>query len=184
MKIDHPISMKIVLLFILVASISTSCIPMIMHGNMKKGMMHDLSDKVQTVNMGQIVDEMIAEAVLNLSSKNLDVSSIAVWGIKTQTAGLDMELIHRKLISKLVDSGRFKVLTRERLEEILEEQKLSLSGVIDEQSAVEIGQLVGVEGFIDGYASIEGKQLLLNLFLVETKSGIITWTTTIRRNLQ
>lgn len=180
-----PISIKLIPVLISIILFSASCISMGMHMNMRKATRTDQSDKVQSMNeKGSVEDEMIEEAVLNLSSQDLDIGSIAVWQIKSQVKDIDMELFHRKLISKLVASGRFKVLSRERLEEILDEQKLSLSGVIDEQSAVAIGQLVGVEGFIDGYASIEGKQLLLNLFLVETKSGIITWTTTIRRNLQ
>jgi PBP1b-binding outer membrane lipoprotein LpoB len=155
-----------------------------MHGEMMEQMMPATSDRVQSVNMGQAIDEMIEEAVADISSQNFEISSIAVWRIKSHTAGLDVEMIRRKLISRLVVLNRFKVLSRERLEEVLEEQSLSLSGAIDERSAVDIGQLIGVEGFIDGYASIEDNRFMLNLNLVETKSGVIVWAKIIGRDVQ
>ena len=73
----------------------------------------------------------------------------------------------------------FKVVSRERLNELLEEQGLSLSGTIDDKSAVEIGNLIGVEGFVDGYASISNDQIILSFTLMETKSGVIIWAKTL-----
>lgn len=177
---------RIMILIVFTLLISTSCVPMGMgmHGKMIGRMMSATSDRVQSVNMGQAIDEMIEEAVVDLSSHNLDISSIAVWRIKSRTAGLDVEMIRRKLITQLVDLDRFKVLSRERLEEVLEEQGLSLSGAIDERSAVDIGHLIGVEGFIDGYAFIQENRFVLNFSLVETKSGVIIWSKMIVRNVQ
>ncbi|MCH7613514.1 MAG: hypothetical protein IIB45_09180 [Candidatus Marinimicrobia bacterium] len=73
----------------------------------------------------------------------------------------------------------FKVVSRERLNELLEEQGLSLSGTIDDKSAVEIGNLIGVEGFVDGYASISNDQIILSFTLMKTKSGVIIWAKTL-----
>ncbi|MCH7763426.1 MAG: hypothetical protein IIB95_06740 [Candidatus Marinimicrobia bacterium] len=73
----------------------------------------------------------------------------------------------------------FKVVSRERLNELLEEQGLSLSGTIDDKSAVEIGNLIGVEGFVDGYASISNDRIILSFTLMETKSGVIIWAKTL-----
>lgn len=135
--------------------------------------------KVQKVNTGQAIDQMIEEAVLDLSKQNLDINSIAVWQIKSQTADLETETIRQKLITQLDNMNRFKVVTRERLSELLEEQGLSLSGTIDDKSAVEIGNLIGVEGFISGFASLENDRLILSFTLFETKSGVIIWAKTL-----
>lgn len=135
--------------------------------------------KVQKVNTGQAIDQMIEEAVLDLSKQNLDINSIAVWQIKSQTADLETETIGHKLITQLDNMNRFKVVTRERLSELLEEQGLSLSGTIDDKSAVEIGNLIGVEGFISGFASLENDRLILSFTLFETKSGVIIWAKTL-----
>lgn len=165
---------------ILIAFLLPSC----MHMGMKKSkpmmgsMMYGFSETVQTVNTGQAIDQMIEEAVLDLSNQKLDINYIAIWQIKSHTAGLDVKVIRQKLISKLVSLNLFKVVSRERLNELLEEQGLSLSGTIDVKSAVEIGNLIGVEGFIDGYASIENDRFILSFTLIETKSGIIIWAKT------
>lgn len=76
------------------------------------------------------------------------------------------------------------MISRERLSELLREQSLSLSGSVDEKGAVEIGKLVGVEGFIDGYASLDKNRFTLNLFLIETKSGVILWAKTIEHTIE
>ena len=89
---------------------------------------------------------------------------------------MDVETIRLKLISLLVDQNRFNVISRERLKDLLDEQSLSLSGTIDENSAVEIGKLIGVEGFIDGYCSLEDNRFILSLNLIESKRGVILWS--------
>ena len=142
-------------------------------------MMTGFTEEAPQVNTDQVLDQMIIDAVSELSSEDLNIVTVAVWRIKSRTTDLNVEMIRRKLITHLVNLDRFKVLSRERLEEVLEEQGLSLSGAIEKESTVEIGTLIGVEGFIDSYVSNEDNRLVLNLSLVETKSGLIVWAKTI-----
>lgn len=53
-------------------------------------------------------------------------------------------------VTQLVQSGRYRVLERERLSAILQEQNLSLSGDIDPATALQVGQLAGVKYFLTG----------------------------------
>lgn len=171
---------KTLFLFFFIA-LSNGCMMMGLktHGTMTESSGRALPKIVQKTNKGEMFNKMIKKAVLDLSKKELDISSVAVWRIKTQSAGLDVELVRQKLISELVNLNHFKVISRQRLSELLEEQSLALSGSIDEKNAVEIGGLIGVEGFIDGYVQFEDNRLTLSLKLVETRSGIITWAKTI-----
>lgn len=182
MQIRHCTKLVSPILTILFAS---GCISMGMKmgKTMMETMMPGFTDRVQQINTDQVIDQMIVEAISDLSSKNLDITSIAVWQIKSRIAGIDVEMIRQQIITQLVNSNRHKVVSRQRLEELLSEHRLSLSGTIDESSATEIGQLIGVEGFIDGYASIENERFILSLNLVETKSGVILWANTIERHL-
>jgi curli biogenesis system outer membrane secretion channel CsgG len=52
--------------------------------------------------------------------------------------------------STLFKSGYFEVLDREHLAKILEEQGLAQTGLIDESSAVEIGNIIGAAAFVFG----------------------------------
>jgi PBP1b-binding outer membrane lipoprotein LpoB len=144
-------------------------------GNMMDDMMGKSTEKVQSINSEQVIDKMIKEAIYDFNEKQININSVAVWDINSKAAGLDVETIRLKLISQLVDQSRFNVISRDRLKELLDEQNLSLSGTIDEHSAVEIGKLIGVEGFIDGYCSLEDNQFILSLSLIETKRGVILW---------
>ncbi len=182
MKKGNLGKIRIITFSILIAILLAGCMNMGMKrpGTMMTGSMPSVSSEtVQTANMGLAIDQMIEAAVLDLSSQNLDINSIAVWQINSQTAGLDVELIRQKLISKLITLNLFKVVSRARLIELLEEQGLSLSGVIDEKSAMEIGNLISVEGFIDGYATLEDDRFILSFTLIETQSGVIIWAKTL-----
>jgi curli biogenesis system outer membrane secretion channel CsgG len=54
------------------------------------------------------------------------------------------------LTNKLVRSGNYSVIERSRLEDILREQNLVLSGRIDPSKAAEIGRILGVEYVVLG----------------------------------
>ena len=54
------------------------------------------------------------------------------------------------LVSALVDTGRFTVLEREALQDILEEQKLAEEGKVSAQTAAQAGKLLGAQILIRG----------------------------------
>jgi curli biogenesis system outer membrane secretion channel CsgG len=54
------------------------------------------------------------------------------------------------LVSRLVTNQYYTVIERQELSKVLQEQALSLSGVIDEAQAAEVGKLLGAEGLIMG----------------------------------
>ena len=64
-----------------------------------------------------------------------------------------------RLISNLVQNGHYTVLERNQLIKIMQEQKLSLSGAINESQAVQIGKLAGVEALILGSGSYAMKDI-------------------------
>ena len=58
--------------------------------------------------------------------------------------------ISDKLIGKLIDNGHYSIADRDKLDKILDEQKLSLSGLINSDDAPMVGELIGVDAFIIG----------------------------------
>ena len=55
-----------------------------------------------------------------------------------------------KLVSRLVQNGYYSVIEREKIDQVLQEQSLNLSGLVAEDQAVQIGQLLGAEALITG----------------------------------
>ena len=83
-------------------------------------------------------------------------------GLKTRIAVLDFEnysgrggaklgsAVADRLISLLLKSDRFVIIERQRIDEIFQEQALGQSGAITEETAPQVGELLGVEAIILG----------------------------------
>ena len=127
----------------------------------------------------EIFDRLIDELVTDLSSRQLDIAVVAVWRLSAQPDDDYRETVRQKLITQLVASHAFTVVTRERLRELLKEQGLSETGAIDEETATGIGALIGVDGFIDGYLSVSKDLYVLSLSLIDAQSGVIIWAKTV-----
>ncbi|NOZ60942.1 MAG: hypothetical protein GXO74_04605 [Calditrichaeota bacterium] len=83
----------------------------------------------------------------------LDFKNVSGFGTqKLGSALADM------LISRLAHSGRFILVERSKIEQILQEQALGQSGVITEESAPQVGQLLGVESIITGKIITAGQE--------------------------
>ena len=55
------------------------------------------------------------------------------------------EGVAEMLTTELVKTGNYRVIERRELDQILKEQKLGASGIVTEQSAAELGKVLGVE---------------------------------------
>jgi TolB-like protein len=89
---------------------------------------------------------------------------------KTESAKLG-GTVTEMFITALIQSNRFKVLERSQLDKILEEQALGQTGALDEQTAVEVGQLIGVDAIIVGSVSMLQRQLELDSRAIDAVSG-------------
>lgn len=54
------------------------------------------------------------------------------------------------IVNQLVETGKYRVIERSRLDAILAEQNLGASGRVDASTAAEIGRLLGVEMVVIG----------------------------------
>ncbi|MBA3018494.1 MAG: hypothetical protein KJ550_00845 [Proteobacteria bacterium] len=81
-------------------------------------------------------------------------TKIAVLDFKLQGHGYETEdmgvIVAEWFITAFVKEGRFEVVERGMLNKIIDEQKLSMTGVIDETTATKIGKLLGVKAIISG----------------------------------
>jgi curli biogenesis system outer membrane secretion channel CsgG len=90
-------------------------------------------------------------------------------GLKKRVAVLDFEGLEKLegktelrltdlLVTALVTTGRFDVVERSRIEQVLLEQDLGLAGIVDETTAAQVGLLLGAEYVILGTVSSATQQ--------------------------
>jgi TolB-like protein len=76
-------------------------------------------------------------------------------------------------ITAFVKAGRFDVVERGLINKLVEEQKLSMSGVVDDSTASRIGKLLGVEAIISGSVLKLQNVLEINARIIDVESGSI-----------
>jgi TolB-like protein len=81
--------------------------------------------------------------------------------------------LSEELITRLYDSNKFKVLERQLLNKIIAEQKLSLTGVVDPDSAKKLGKISGVDAIVSGTIADRGESLKVNARLINSETGEI-----------
>ena len=85
------------------------------------------------------------------------------------------------LVTELVKSGKFIVVERDRMSKIMEEQRFQSQGMTDPQTAVKIGQVLGLEAIVVGSVSQFGvKKEGSDYLLTQSKRQVADVTVDIR----
>ncbi len=77
------------------------------------------------------------------------------------------------LITALVKEGRFDVVERRLLQKVLQEHQLAMSGVVDDSSISELGQILGVKIIISGAVLHFQNIMEVNARIIDVSNGSI-----------
>ncbi|MBD3234152.1 MAG: hypothetical protein GF315_10565 [candidate division Zixibacteria bacterium] len=100
--------------------------------------------------------------------------SIAVMKFSYSGEGRDLsDDVLNEMITNLYSlGGRFNIIEREKMQKIMEEQMRSQTGVIDEETAVEAGRILGVDAVLIGNISRSGdNSVKIWARLINTQTG-------------
>lgn len=108
---------------------------------------------------------------------DFEKTRIAVLDFQLQGQGYETEdmgaIVAEWFITALVKAGRFDVVERAMLKKIIIEQKLGMTGVIDESSATQLGKLLGVKIIITGSMLKLQNILEVNARIIDVETGSI-----------
>jgi len=75
------------------------------------------------------------------------------------------------LVTELSGREGFRVIERQELQTLLSEQRLSLSGRVDESTAIEVGKMVGAGYVILGSAASVGETTRIDMRIVDVETS-------------
>jgi len=153
------------------------------------------------VVVGLLLPAMVTAQKPRIAVIEFDADAASNWYSwwRNQGAGAVQEV----LVTELVKSGKFRVIEREKLDALMQEKNLSLSGSLDPSTAVQAGKLLGVEYLVTGAITEYGNSdagarapgfrglpsvnikrrkfaAAINARLVNTTTGEIVWADDVR----
>lgn len=117
--------------------------------------------------LGQLSSQIASDLSENSKRK---IAVIEFADLKGNVTDLGRYL-SEKLITELFKTKKFTVVERQLLNKVINEQKLSLTGVIDPTSAQKLGRLLGVDAIAAGSVSDLTKTIEINARLINTGTG-------------
>jgi TolB-like protein len=153
------IEMKSIVIMILVLLI-TAC-----------GAQQKQAIKKKPVTLDSQLEDLTDQIVLSLSEQKK--SKIAVIEFSDLEGNVTQfgRYLAEELITRLFRTGRFEVIERQMLNKVMEEHSLTLSGMIDENSAKELGRILGVDAIASGSVTDLGNDVKVNARLISTETG-------------
>ena len=111
------------------------------------------------------------------ASADFSKTKIAVLDFQLQGENFDSKdmgtIVAEWFITAMVREGRFDVVERRMLEKILGEQKLAMTGIVDANSATQIGKLLGVKVIITGSVMKLKEITEINARIIDVESASI-----------
>jgi hypothetical protein len=99
------------------------------------------------------------------------VGDISSNGVKSMFEQYIEEEIVNAIISK--DLKGITIVERRRLYEVLKEQKLGTTGLLDEKTRIALGKILGVEAIISGTTKVTSKEAKVNARMYAVSTGKI-----------
>lgn len=99
---------------------------------------------------------------------NLGILDITPNGVSKDVA----KSLTGRLSTEIVNTGRFNVVEREKIQSILDEYKLRQSGLINDEKAVaKVGELLGVQAVLVGSVGKIGETFVVDIRLIIVHTG-------------
>jgi TolB-like protein len=116
--------------------------------------------------------DILAQQIIS-SLKIQKIHKIAILefpNLEGDVTGLGKYLVE-ELTTRLFRTGRFQIIERRLMNKIMEEQKLSATGFIDEKTASKFGRILGVDALATGTIAELNDSIKINARLIAAETG-------------
>ena len=130
------------------------------------------------------ISREVARTVLGWACAAVLASPASIAVIDFESNGVDAATttgVADELVNGFIAQGRYGVLERRRMDQILKEQGFQKSGACDNgDCSVEVGKLLGVDAIVSGSLTKIDKLLVANIRIVDVGTGLILFATQVR----
>ena len=112
----------------------------------------------------------------NVVAQDGDRNRIAVFDPASSGTSIDegTKIAVREIISStIVNTGKYSIVERSLLEKVMEEQKFSNSGAVDDMQATEIGKLAGANKVVLSVVTLTGGRNMLSIKIIDVMTATI-----------
>lgn len=116
----------------------------------------------------------ICLAILGVMMCNLALAEsypVAVFNFESKDDGRLGEEITDLIMVHLTQNPNLRLVERERLKKVLSEMGLGLTGVVDEDQAVQIGKVVGAKILVTGRVFVTDEELIMVARIIGTETS-------------
>ncbi len=130
-----------------------------------------LRSEVEAQTLDERASELSQEIARNMETgRKRRIAVLEFTDLQGQVTNFGRYL-SEELITRLYVSNKFTVVERQLLNKVIAEQKLSLTGVVDPDSAKRLGSVLGVDAIVSGTIADRGDTLKINARLIDTATG-------------
>jgi hypothetical protein len=126
-----------------------------------------------------VVQEMFSD----LKKKEEKLTNVAMLGmidLKLGQENEDTRILTNELQNQLNKTGQFEFIERRNLDQIVEEHKLQLTGMISTDSAIKIGEFLGASYILSSNIGLIGKTSVIYAQITNAVSGKIVSSASVR----
>jgi len=119
------------------------------------------------------LDDLTTQIVLSLSQEKKSKIAIIEFPDLQDNITQFGRFLAEELITRLYLTGKFEVIERQLLNKVMQEHQLMMSGIVDENSAKELGRILGVDAICSGSVANLVKSVKVNARLISSETGKI-----------
>jgi len=107
---------------------------------------------------------------------------LAVINNSTSIGSLDAQ-ITTWLETNLLKTGKYRIISRQKIDAVMKEINFGLSGYIDDDTAQSLGKLLGANYILVFDIKTVDKKSFLNIQVLETETAILVYSNNLRVNI-
>ena len=131
----------------------------------------EISPPVMKRSLHDNVQNLLKEIVLSMGSKDPGIVAISGFSTKDGSGVGLLDFLNEMALVEIAQHGSLSVVEREKLAAVIEEQKLSLTGLMDTTKAIEVGQLLSANYILTGTVIEMSRSLVIFSRIINVESG-------------